>query len=423
MSPPQDLDHVGAATGGGGGNGNGLTDEQLRAAPIAVTIEGLDMSTADQGAPAAVNGAWPVRLSNGTTFIDLQAGLTDSELRASPVPVSTGGLTDGELRAAPVEVTGSVDAAVSGSVSISNFPAVQPVSGTVAVSNPTPQGLTDSQLRATPVPVSGTVTVSNPTAQGLTDSQLRATPVPVSTGGLTDSQLRATPVPVSGTITVSNPTAQGLTDSQLRATPVPVTVSNPTAQGLTDAQLRATPVPVKFAPAALYRLFVPASAAGASKVYFDLFNATGSGKTLRILSLVPVVSGAVAVTGTLAVDLFLTRTTAIGTGGTAATAEGTTLTAATISKMNPSDASLPAGVTARAVPGGGATPGAVLAWCSVFTEETSQAAYMSAMNDLARRNDVDFGGISVPENTGLRVVQGAVASVGNIGFDVVFTAE
>lgn len=44
---------------------------------------------------------------------------------------------------------------------------------------------------------------------GLTDSQLRATPVPVSgtvsTGGLTDVELRATPVPVSGTL-VSNPT-------------------------------------------------------------------------------------------------------------------------------------------------------------------------------------------------------------------------
>lgn len=40
----------------------------------------------------------------------------------------------------------------------------------------------------------------------LTDTQLRATPVPVSgtivTGGLTDTQLRATPVPVSGTVTV-----------------------------------------------------------------------------------------------------------------------------------------------------------------------------------------------------------------------------
>lgn len=40
----------------------------------------------------------------------------------------------------------------------------------------------------------------------------------VTTGGLTDTELRATPVPVSGTVTASGP----LTDAQLRATPVPV---------------------------------------------------------------------------------------------------------------------------------------------------------------------------------------------------------
>lgn len=73
--------------------------------------------------------------------------LTDTELRATPVPVS-GPLTDAELRATAVPV--------SGSVSVSNFPATQPVSGTVAVSNP---GLTDAQLRATPVAVTGTVSV------------------------------------------------------------------------------------------------------------------------------------------------------------------------------------------------------------------------------------------------------------------------
>lgn len=49
----------------------------------------------------------------------------------------------------------------------------------IAVTGP----LTDTQLRATPVPVSGTVT---------------------ATGGLTDTQIRATPLPVSGTVAVTN---------------------------------------------------------------------------------------------------------------------------------------------------------------------------------------------------------------------------
>ncbi len=67
------------------------------------------------------------------------------------------------------------------------------VTGSVAAAG----GLTDTELRATPVPVSGTVT---------------------ATGPLTDTQLRATPVPVSGTVTATGP----LTDTQLRAASVPV---------------------------------------------------------------------------------------------------------------------------------------------------------------------------------------------------------
>lgn len=83
-------------------------------------------------------------------------------------------------------------------------------------------GLTNTELRLTPVPVSGTLTCSGP----LTDTQVRATPLPVSgtltcSGPLTDTQLRTTPVPVSGTLTCSGP----LTDTQLRATPVPVSGS------------------------------------------------------------------------------------------------------------------------------------------------------------------------------------------------------
>ena len=121
----------------GGQGGGGLTDAQLRAAPLSVNL---------------------------TSFL----GLTDTQLRASPLPVSVSGfsgLSDAQLRAAPVPV------------SLSSF-----------------GGLTDDQLRATPVPVSMAAFA------GLTDTQLRASPVSVSLssfGGLTDTQLRAAPVAVS----------------------------------------------------------------------------------------------------------------------------------------------------------------------------------------------------------------------------------
>jgi hypothetical protein len=59
----------------------------------------------------------------------------------------------------------------SWSVSVSNFPATQPVSGP----------LTDTELRASAVPVSGTFwQATQPVSGPLTDTQLRATAVPVS---------------------------------------------------------------------------------------------------------------------------------------------------------------------------------------------------------------------------------------------------
>jgi len=66
-------------------------------------------------------------------------------------------------------------------VNVTNFPGTQVVSGTVAVSNFPSPGLTDAQLRATPVPVSGTMAVSNFPSPGLTDAQLRASPVATTT--------------------------------------------------------------------------------------------------------------------------------------------------------------------------------------------------------------------------------------------------
>lgn len=75
-------------------------------------------------------------------------GLTDAELRATPVAVTLppggSGLTDTELRATPVAVSGSFYQATQ-PVSGSFWQAVQPVSGPV----------TDAQIRATPLPVSG----------------------------------------------------------------------------------------------------------------------------------------------------------------------------------------------------------------------------------------------------------------------------
>jgi hypothetical protein len=167
----------------------------------------------------------------------------------------------------------------------------------------------------------------------------------------------------------------------------------------------------------VYRLFIPPGAAGASKVHFDLFNAAGSACDLDILSVTPIMSGAVAVTGVVAVDLALTRTSAVGTGGTAATQNGTALDAATISPHSAGQV-VNANITARAAPSGGATAGALLSYRSLFSEETNAGTYTPAV-DMARPMG-HLPPIEVKQGTGIRVVQGSVASVGNIGFDVVF---
>ncbi len=167
----------------------------------------------------------------------------------------------------------------------------------------------------------------------------------------------------------------------------------------------------------VFRLFVPKQAVGANLVYFDLFNSGTSGHVVEVSSVIPVVSGAVAVTGVVSVDLFLTATTAVGTGGTAATVNGTDTTAATISCTN-LKGTIPSSVTARLTPTGGATAGQVLAWTTVFTEETNAGTYARDPDLVALAPDSP--NVILNPGAGIRVVQGAVASVGNIGFNVSF---
>lgn len=113
-------------------------------------------------------GNWPAQ---GATS---SGGLTDAELRAQALAVTVGNWPTTQA------VTGTFwppTQPVSGTVTVSNLPATQPVSGTVAVSNfPATQAvtgpLTDVQLRAAPMavtgtfwqaiqPVSGAISVSN----------------------------------------------------------------------------------------------------------------------------------------------------------------------------------------------------------------------------------------------------------------------
>lgn len=73
---------------------------------------------------------------------------------------------------ASIPVTGTFWQAVQ-PVSGTFWQAIQPVSGTVTVSNP---GLTDTQLRATPVPVSGTITANQGTSPWVVSGTVTTSP-------------------------------------------------------------------------------------------------------------------------------------------------------------------------------------------------------------------------------------------------------
>lgn len=169
-----------------------------------------------------------------------------------------------------------------------------------------------------------------------------------------------------------------------------------------------------------YMLFIPVQAVGASKIYFDIFNATGTGKKLEFQGMWAIVKTDVAVTGTLGVELQVSRTSAIGTGGTAAVYPSTSFTAAGFTPKDSTNAALPAGVTARLVPTGGATVSAAIWQNYIFTEETNVSSQISQFYNLFPVNTMDSQTFTLNENEGIRVAQGTVASVGSIGFLVDF---
>lgn len=167
-------------------------------------------------------------------------------------------------------------------------------------------------------------------------------------------------------------------------------------------------------------LVIPPAAVGASKIYFDLHNA--SSNTIRLRKLFAIVATDVAVTGVVGVRLDVMRTSAVGTGGTAATTTASaSKTAAGFWPFTPG-ATLTSGITARVVPTAGATDEQWLWPSYVFTEETNMSSHFPQFFNLLP--DMYAGqAVELTNGKGLKVVQGTVASVGNVGFLLAFTVE
>ena len=313
----------------------GLTDTQLRASAVPVSLTSTTISSS--ALPTGASTSALQTSGNSTlTSIDAKTPALGQALSAASTPVV---LTAAQISTltplTSVTVTqaigtnlhtvidsGSVNAAVTGTVSVSNFPASQAVSGTVTVANP---GLTDTQLRATALPVSlasttvtGSVAVTGP----LTDTQLRALAVPVSlasttvtnfpatqavsiassvavTGPLTNTELRLTPVPISGT--VSTGLAQPITDTQLRATALPVSLASTTITGSVATTLASTTITNFPATQAVTGTFFQATQP-VSAIALPLPTGASTETTLSALN-TKIPSGLVVTTGRLQVEL------------------------------------------------------------------------------------------------------------------------
>ena len=174
-----------------------------------------------------------------------------------------------------------------------------------------------------------------------------------------------------------------------------------------------------------YLYATPGAAVGANKLYLDLFNASGSGKVIDVRGIWIIPKTDVAVVGALGIRVDLYRTSAVGTGGTVAAYKSATPDVAG-GNINPSDtdnAALPAQITARHLPTGGATIAQWLfATFSLGEETATSQAFMSQYQNILP--SLIWGQkLAIRENQGILLKQGAVAATGTIGFLIAFTVE
>jgi hypothetical protein len=161
----------------------------------------------------------------------------------------------------------------------------------------------------------------------------------------------------------------------------------------------------------------PRLTTAAATDYFDLFNATGSGKTIKIMGLWSLVSTTVATAFVVTWQWSVIQTSAIGTGGTLHTFEGTAPPATgliNISRVDDADATLPAQITARAIPTGGATAQKFLFDMQLLPDEALSSTYSNPYANVIPIGRAIKEPI-IPENRGIKVRQvTAVASTGQL---------
>lgn len=169
----------------------------------------------------------------------------------------------------------------------------------------------------------------------------------------------------------------------------------------------------------------PRVTTAAATDFFDFFNATGSGKVIRVRGIYPIIQITAASAIIPSFQFSVIRTSAVGTGGTAYTSEGAASPAAgvvNITRLSTADSTALSAVTqitARSLPTGGATAAAF--WFDIWlnSEETNAATYLMQSVNMVPQLPYD-NAFELQENQGFKIRQiTATASTGcNFGFIV-----
>lgn len=243
-----------------------ITNSELRAAPVEVTVDNFPATQIISGTVTANTGLTQpltnteLRASAITTnsnqsgvwnvSVNNQTGLTDTELRASDIGVSVSNFPASQI--VNIATGSNVIGAISNTeFSIDNFPLTQQIAGTISVDNfPTSQSitgtvtvdtgltpLTNTELRASAIPVSGTFypTVQDVSQSGTWNINNISGIISLPTGAATASNqtieinhLANIETSLLGVIEVDTNLTQPLTNTELRATDVNVNITNST---------------------------------------------------------------------------------------------------------------------------------------------------------------------------------------------------
>jgi hypothetical protein len=171
-----------------------------------------------------------------------------------------------------------------------------------------------------------------------------------------------------------------------------------------------------------WTLWIPSQATAASKRFFDFFNASGSGKTVKVRGVWAIPSYTAVITGTYPIPLEFYRTSTVGTG-TAHTASNVSPANAGFAAMDTTNAALPAQITARYNLTATPTITSFLFKEWVPTEETNAGAYMSSVSNLIPEGQMRQP-LVLREGQGLYVAEDATATpVGSLAFLAQFSVE